>query len=377
MKSVCIVDAHVVTAYGGGLDPLWDGLLSGRSAIAPVTRFGVDSYAAKIAACVDLAPAPPGESLQPQLLERLLSGLGPVPPDSHLLAATTKAGIDLLERERRGLPADLSAILPDHLLAWVRGRYGLLDRGYNINAACASSTLALARGAGLISSGAAEVVLVCCLDLVSEFVFSGFAALQALSPDPCRPFDRRRNGLSLGEGGAALLLMSAERARRDGRQPLATLLGWGVANDANHVTAPARDGCGLIQAMRQALARAAVPAQEVVGISAHGTGTVYNDLMELTAFAAVFGERKLPIHSVKGAIGHTLGAAGGIEAALVTRMLAKGVMPPTVGCAEPEAGAEGQVSAAATPLPAGLLLSTNSGFGGINGALVLGKGEML
>ncbi|HAD04620.1 MAG TPA: beta-ketoacyl synthase [Desulfuromonas sp.] len=377
MKSVCIVDAHVVTAYGGGLDPLWDGLVSGRSAIAPVTRFRVDGYNPKIAACVDLAPAPPGESLLPQLLERLLSGLGPVPPDSRLLTATTKAGIDLIEGERRGLPADLGAILPDQLLAWVRGRYGLRDGGYNVNAACASSTLALARGASLIASGAADAVLVCSLDLVSEFVFSGFAALQALSSEPSRPFDRRRNGLSLGEGGAALLLMSEERARRDGRQSLATLLGWGVANDANHVTAPARDGCGLIQAVRQALGRAAVPPAAVVGISAHGTGTVYNDLMELTAFAAVFGERKLPLHSVKGAIGHTLGAAGGIEAALVTRMLAQGVMPPTVGCDEPEAGADGQVSATATSLPGGLLLSTNSGFGGINAALVLGKGEVL
>lgn len=377
MKKVCIVDAHVVTAYGNGLDSLWDGLMSGRGAIAPVTRFAVDGYTPKLFASVDLAPAPAGESLLPQLLERLLSGLGPIPPDSRLLAATTKAGIDLLERERRGLPADLSAILPDHLLAWVQGRYGLGDRGYNINAACASSTLALGRAAGLVASGAAEAVLVCCIDLVSEFVFSGFAALQALSPEPSRPFDRRRNGLTLGEGGAALLLMSEERARRDGRQPLATLLGWGVANDANHVTAPARDGCGLIQAVRQALHRAAIDPKEIIGISAHGTGTVYNDLMELTAFAAVFGERKLPIHSLKGAIGHTLGAAGGIEAALVTQMLARGMMPPTIGCDEPEAGAEGQVSAAATPLPTGLMLSTNSGFGGINGALVLRKGEGL
>lgn len=377
MKSVWIVDANVVTAYGSGPEPLWAGLMSGRSAIAPVTRFAVDGYTPKVAACTDLAPAPVGESLLPQLLERLLSGLGPVPPDSRLLAATTKAGIDLLERERRGLPAELDAILPDHLLAWVRGRYGLADRGYNVNAACASSTLALARGAGLIANGAAEAVLVCSLDLVSEFVFSGFAALQALSSEPSRPFDRRRNGLSLGEGGAALLLMSGERARREGRQPLATILGWGVANDANHVTAPARDGCGLIQAVRQALTRAAVAPAAIAGISAHGTGTVYNDLMELTAFAAVFGDRQLPIHSAKGAIGHTLGAAGGIEAALVTQMLAQGVMPPTIGCDEPEAAAAGRVSNAPIPLPEGLLLSTNSGFGGINGALILGKGQGL
>ena len=109
-------------------------------------------------------------------------------------------------------------------------------------------------------------------------------------------------------------------------------------------------------------------------MSAHGTGTVYNDLMELTAFSEVFG-RRLPIHSVKGALGHTLGAAGGIETALALQSLAAGWLPPTCGCSEPEAAAEGQVSSRAVPLPGETLLTTNSGFGGINAALLLEKGE--
>jgi 3-oxoacyl-[acyl-carrier-protein] synthase II len=298
-----------------------------------------------------------------------------VPADSLLLTATTKAGIDALERLRRGEPADPAQLLPEPLQQAIRSRYGLADGGLNLNAACASSTLALARAAALIASGAAGAVLVCCLDLVSEFVFSGFAALQALSPEPSRPFDRRRHGLTLGEGGAALLLMAEGRARREGRRPLATVAGWGVANDAHHVTAPSRDGCGLIQAVRQALERAALPPAAVAAVSAHGTGTVYNDAMELTAFAAIFGERRLPIHSVKGAIGHTLGAAGGIEAALGARMLAAQLVPPTVGCGEPEAAAAGQVSERAVPFAGEWLLTTNSGFGGINAALLLGRGE--
>jgi 3-oxoacyl-[acyl-carrier-protein] synthase II len=169
--------------------------------------------------------------------------------------------------------------------------------------------------------------------------------------------------------------MAEGRARREGRRPLATVAGWGVANDAHHVTAPSRDGCGLIQAVRQALERAALPPAAVAAVSAHGTGTVYNDAMELTAFAAIFGERRLPIHSVKGAIGHTLGAAGGIEVALGARMLAAQLVPPTVGCGEPEAAAEGQVSDRAVPFSGEWLLTTNSGFGGINAALLLGRGE--
>lgn len=375
MSEVWLVDAAVTTAFGDGLDPLWEGLLANRSAIAPVSRFDAGRFPVRLAATLDLGEPGPAGSRLPHLLERLLKGFGPVPADTLLLTATTKAGIDALERLRRGEPADPAQLLPETLQEAIRARYGLRDGGLNVNAACASSTLALARAAALIASGAAGAVLVCCLDLVSEFVFSGFAALQALSPEPSRPFDRRRNGLTLGEGGAALLLMSEERARREGRRPLATVAGWGVANDAHHVTAPARDGCGLIQAVRQALGRADLPSEAVAAVSAHGTGTVYNDAMELTAFAAIFGERRLPIHSVKGAIGHTLGAAGGIEAVLGARMLAAQLVPPTVGCGEPEAAAAGQVSERAVPLAGEWLLTTNSGFGGINAALLLGRGE--
>jgi 3-oxoacyl-[acyl-carrier-protein] synthase II len=375
MSGVWLVEAAVTTAFGDGLDPLWEGLLAHRSAITPVSRFGPGSNSVRLAATLDLGVPGSAGSLLPHLLERLLNGFGPVPADSLLLTATTKAGIDALERLRRGEPADPAQLLPETLLRAIRARYGLADGGLNLNAACASSTLALARAAALIASGAAGAVLVCCLDLVSEFVFSGFAALQALSPEPSRPFDRRRNGLTLGEGGAALLLMAEGRARREGRRPLATVAGWGVANDAHHVTAPSRDGCGLIQAVRQALGRAALPPAAVAAVSAHGTGTVYNDAMELTAFAAIFGERRLPIHSVKGAIGHTLGAAGGIEAVLGARMLAAQLVPPTVGCGEPEAAAEGQVRERAAPFAGEWLLTTNSGFGGINAALLLGRRE--
>jgi 3-oxoacyl-[acyl-carrier-protein] synthase II len=372
---VWLVDAQVVTAFGNGLDPFWDGLMAGRSAIAPVTRFAVDGYAPKLAASVDLRPAPPGESLLLQLFERLCQGFGPVPTDSRLITATTKGGIDLLEQQRRGVPVVAGIALPHRFPALVAERFGLTEGGYNLNAACASSTLALARGAALIASGAAEAVLVSSLDLLSEFVFSGFAALQALSSEPSRPFDRRRDGLNLGEGGALLLLMAEGRARREGRRPLATFCGWGSANDAHHVTAPARDGSGLIRAIRQALAVAELPPEAVAAISAHGTGTVYNDLMELVAFHAVFGARPLPVHSAKGAIGHTLGAAGAIEAVLATRMLATGSVPPTVGFAEAEEGAAGRVSSALQRFAGDYLLSTNSGFGGINAALILQKAE--
>ena len=113
-----------------------------------------------------------------------------------------------------------------------------------------------------------------------------------------------------------MLLMNPDSARRQKKGCLGRVDGWGAANDATHVVAPARDGCGLVQAIRQALQRAGIGEEEVAAISAHGTGTVYNDLMELTAFREVFGARKPPIYSAKGALGHTMGAAGGIELTL-------------------------------------------------------------
>ncbi len=373
MKEVVITAATAVTGLGDTLDRTWDRLLAGECAFAPVDRFDTAAYTGSLAACVPgLVPAANGSRL-PSLLDRLLADFGPVPADSRLLLASTKGAIDLFDRQRLVGSLAVREILPDALLADLGRRFGIGGPACNINAACASSTIAVARGAAAIAHGRTEAALVVCCDLVSEFVFSGFSALMALDPDGSRPFDRDRAGLTLGEGAAALLLMSRERAARENRPMLARVLGWGAANDAHHITAPARDGCGLILAVRQALETAGLTAGEVDGISAHGTGTVYNDLMELTAFRTLFGEGCPPLHSVKGALGHTLGAAGGIEAALGIRSLATGLLPPTVGLGEPEPAAEGLVSAAARPFAGRVLLSTNSGFGGINGALLLGR----
>jgi 3-oxoacyl-[acyl-carrier-protein] synthase II len=167
--------------------------------------------------------------------------------------------------------------------------------------------------------------------------------------------------------------MNADRARRENRNRLGTVLGWGITNDATHITAPAKSGRGLVQAVDQALKTAKRKPEEITAISAHGTGTVYNDLMELNAFRQVFGERKMPLYSIKGAIGHTLGAAGAIEVTLGLKALLSQVIPPTVGFANPENGAEGQVSPESQPVSGDYLLTTNSGFGGVNAALILGK----
>jgi 3-oxoacyl-[acyl-carrier-protein] synthase II len=372
-REVAICAAQTVTGLGPDLESLWRGVMAGESAIRPLTRFATGRYLSGLASWVDGLQAENGRSGIYPLLDRLLDGFAPVPADADLITASTKGCVDAMERLQDGF--DPSQIPLGHLLADLSGRFGLRSSGININAACASSTLALARAASLIAAGRSEAVLVVCLDLVSEFVFSGFSALHALSPAACRPFDRERDGLTLGEGGAALLLMSRERARREGRPELGVVAGWGAANDATHITAPARDGCGLIQSVRQALDRARIGTDQIAAISAHGTATPYNDQMELTAFGTLFGARPVPLHSVKGSIGHTLGAAGGIEAALGLRCLEAGLLPSTVGMREPEPAGEGFLSCEVQLIQGKYLLSTNSGFGGVNAALILRRGE--
>lgn len=376
MSAVVISQVATLTALGEGIEPLWQGLLAGRSGIGEVDRFACDNYISRHAATINDLTAPENGSLLDDILTRLDSQLGPVPADCRLLTASTKGEIDLLTRScRAGQPLP-EAVLFEPLLDKVGKRFGLKDRGVNINAACASSTIAVMRAAGMIAAGVADAVLVYAADLVSEFVFSGFSALQALSGDVCRPFDQERSGLNLGEAGVALLLMSAERAQNEGRPVLARVAGWGAANDAHHVTAPARDGSGLILACRQALETAGIAAEQLAAVNAHGTGTVYNDAMELTAFTSIFGEKLPPLHGVKGSLGHCLGAAGGVEIAIACRALQEQKIPGTVGCAQPEEAGQGRLSANAQNISGDYLLCTNSGFGGINGAVILQGGEL-
>jgi 3-oxoacyl-[acyl-carrier-protein] synthase II len=368
-----ITDASTVTALSDDLDGLWRGLLAAKTAIRPVNRFPVKNYSAGIAGCIEGLNPSGGRSMLHALLDRLFNDWSPIPSDTFLITATTKAGIDNLEKVRTGNSADIQDILPSSLPAIISGKLGLDSRGFNVSAACASSTIAVAQAAALISGGSADVVLVCCLDLVTEFIFSGFSALRALSPLPSRPFDRDRNGLSLGEGAAALLLMSRKRAEQEHRMPMGIIHGWGIANDAAHITAPARDGCGLVQAVSRALHVSGMPADEIHAVCAHGTGTIYNDLMEIAAFRQIFENRKVPVFSIKGAIGHTLGAAGGIEVAVGIKTLSCRATPPTIGLKTPMDEAMGWVSTDPISFSGDYLLTSNSGFGGINAALILGK----
>jgi len=374
LSVVHIADIGAVTALGVGADALWEALLAGRSGLAPVQRFATDSYACNKAGCVAALDAEHPVSRVDALLEMLFDGAESIPPSTALLTASTKGGIDQLERAVRQKETPLDRVLGHQIAELLAQRLGLRGPLRNVNAACASAAVALALAAARIKQGEVDSVLVCGLDLVSEFVFSGFSALKALSPDVCRPFDANREGLTLGEGAAYVLLMSDDALRRTERDSLGHLVGWGIASDAHHVTAPSRTGEGLVLAVRQALTGAGLTAADLAAVSAHGTGSNYNDAMELTAFGQLF-DRVPPAHSVKGATGHTMGACGTIETIVGLYSLKHQCVPPTVGLREPEDRARGCISPEAQAISGEYLLTTNSGFGGVNAALVLRGGS--
>lgn len=372
---VAVVAMAVHTAMGD-LDTTWQELCAGKSAIAPLQRFDTTNYLTNLAALLPQnSDVSPSHSIT--LLEHLATDLGVVPSNTMLFGATTKWGIDQLERAGRQLPYDANALYSATLIEQMRRLWPSKGAGEVFAAACASSTLALARASATIAAGRSSSVLVCGVDMCSEFVFSGFSALQGLAPEACRPFCQQRRGLTLGEGAAALLLMDAKRARAEGRPILATIAGWGTASDAHHITAPARDGCGLQLACRKALAKAACDVSDIDAIHAHGTGTVYNDAMEITAFRQLFPESLPLIFGVKGAIGHTLGAAGAIETALSIQCFQNNTLPLTVGVETPMTEAANAITRQTTPFTGTTILKTNSGFGGINAALLFKKSEVV
>ena len=192
--------------------------------------------------------------------------------------------------------------------------------------ACASGAASIAFGADLIRSGATPLALAGGVDAITRICFMGFNALKLLDPEPCRPFDRGRRGMSIGEAAAFVVLEDSEHCRRRGGRALGELLGAGVTTDAHHVTAPHPEGEGMIRAMTDALAAAGREPGDIGYVNAHGTGTPQNDRVEALAMARVFGEGRVLVSSTKSLVGHTMAAAGSVEARAIFGSMSIGAM---------------------------------------------------
>ncbi len=358
MRKVVIVDGDILTPLGD-LQTTWTQLLAGKSGIR---RRGLGSMQGQwpLGIIDDIGEGGGSWERLQQVLNRLLTTLPVLPENTQLICATTKAAIDeLLIRPENlnGQPWQVADWLADHL--------NIAEQATTVSAACASGTLAIIQGAMRISAGECDHVLVAGFDLLAEFILTGFDSLKALSRDGAKPFDQHRDGLSLGEG-AGWLLLSAENVTESGNPPLARIENWAISCDATHITAPCRKASGLIEVFKHFTTDGSIP---IGGINAHGTGTVYNDAMELLAFSSTC-DAGIPVCSVKGALGHTLGAAGILEALLSAMSLKQMVLPPTFGLKSP---AESSCTLSGTEqlkLRYPSIVSCNSGFGGINAGIL-------
>jgi 3-oxoacyl-[acyl-carrier-protein] synthase II len=237
--------------------------------------------------------------------------------------------------------------------------------------------MAIALAANMLLDGAATMMLAGGSDALCPFTLSGFSSLQALDPEPCRPFDQHRKGLNLGEGAAVLVLetLAAALARKAG--VLAVLRGWAMTNDAFHSTAPQTQGNGLADCMHLCMEMAEVSGDEIGYVNAHGTGTPLNDVAESNAYETVFRERHrpIPVSSTKSYFGHCLGAAGALESAITIVALRCGALLPTLRLTDPIESPSvewlrGELRREALPLA----MSVSAGFGGSNTALIFGSG---
>lgn len=373
MTRVCLGQSQVLTAMGLGMTPLWQGLMDNRTAIGPLSLFADAPFPIKLAAEVPDLHVAAGETRVWTMLKKVLAPLvGTIDAQTTLLLATTVGEIEYIQ-QAMGDAALAGHANPDALLDRVKKHLGLTGQAMVVSSACASSTAAVGLAASMVKSGDAREVLVVAADALSEFVYSGFTALSSLAESPARPFDAHRTGLSLGEAAAWVKVCREDALSAD--QPGVMIAGWGSSADAFHMTAPDPQGLGLQRAIRKACAMAHCKADDLAFIAAHGTATLYSDAMELAAYARL-QQRPSPVLSLKGAIGHTLGAAGIVQLLVAKKTLEMQVIPPAVGLRESDAEAQGRVQAHAVPLSfapgqSRWALSTNSGFGGVNSALVL------
>jgi 3-oxoacyl-[acyl-carrier-protein] synthase II len=258
-------------------------------------------------------------------------------------------------------------------VAEIQSSYGFGGSVMIVANACAGGGNAIGHAADLIRSGMAEIVLAGGYDALCELVFAGFDSLQTLAPDACRPFDKGRSGLMLGEGAAFLVIESEHHAARRGARILGAVAGYGQTTDTLHLTQPAQDGAPLEKAMRKALATAGMEASEIGYVNAHGTGTPFNDGAEARAFQRVFGDTPVRLSSTKAALGHTLGAAGSIEAVLSLLAIESGCLPPQINLLDPEPDVAGHLTGLGEKREINAAMSVNLGFGGSNAAVIFSK----
>lgn len=294
------------------------------------------------------------------------SGIDARDKKTVLIISSTKGNISLLEIEKNS-PALQKRITLSTSAKLVAGYFGFANQPIIISNACISGVLGIITAMRLLKSGEYENAIIAGADVLSTFILSGFQSFQALSPQVCRPFDRSRDGLNLGEGAGTIILSTQKKYEQHIK-----VLGGSVSNDANHISGPSRTGEELAYAIKKAMHDAGLIAKDIGFISAHGTATIYNDEMEASAINLA-GLQSTPLNSLKGYYGHTLGAAGLIESIISLQSLKEGLVLPTPCFEQSGVSSPVHVVASALTVDANTFLKTASGFGGCNAAVIFGK----
>mgnify|MGYP001770826298 FL=1 len=405
-----ITGMGAITPLGLTVAELWENLLAGRSGVRPVTQFDVSAYPCRIGSyVVGFDPTRYMSVKEARRMSRVSqytiataqeaiadAQLNLETEDRERIGVVIGTGIGGMERIDEGLvalrtkgpsrvsPFALAAGLPNmpaHHLSVMAGAMGPINCCVT---ACASGTQAVGEAVELIRRGAADVVL--CGGVEASFAFdgplAGFCAMRAVSlrndePERAsRPFDAQRDGFVLGEGCAILVVERLDHALARGARIYAEVLGYASSSDAYHIAAPSPEGSGALRAMRWALQDAGLGPEDVDYINAHGTSTPANDATETIAIKALFGERAydVPISSTKSMLGHTMGAAGAIEAIVSVLTIRDGIIHPTINLEYPDPVCDlDYVPWKPRPANVRIVLSNSFGLGGHNACLVIGR----
>jgi len=403
-RRVFVTGMGVVSSLGLGRQAFWEALLAGRSGAGPVRGFDTRDMGREIACevqgfrardhltaaesrrvgrCSGFAIAAARMALEDARFTAPLDG----PSRMSVVLGTTMGEVDVIsELESSWLHSGEDAVavaklarygttlLPIHVARAVGAR-GLVQA---LPAACAAGNYAIGFALDQIRLGRADVVVTGASEILDKVQFAGFVRLGAMAPDRCQPFDKNRKGLLIGEGAAVLLLESEEHMLRRGGVPLAEVGGYGLACDAFHITRPHPEGKGSAKAMRDCIAETGITPGEVDFVNAHGTATPANDQVESRVIQEVFAGRRVPITSIKGMLGHCMGAASALEAVACVETTMTGMYPPTIHY--DEADPECDVAVVANHMQRGradIVLNNSLAFGGYDAVVSFARPGVL
>lgn len=370
---------NIISNLGFDSQTVIDNIVDGNSGVHPIH----DETLLPEEFCASLIPSEEVETLFSKLADpkkytrleqMMLLSLQPVieasglelDDDVGLIVSTTKGNIDALEN---GNPFPKNRAYLDVLGSVIGDFFGFKNTPIVLSNACVSGIAAVSVAKQFIQQGRFKHVFIVSGDLITKFILSGFGSFQALSKTPCKPYDKNREGINLGEAAASVLVTSSNKTLP---KESVLVLGSATCNDANHISGPSRTGEGLYRSVSRALREATVKAEEIDYISAHGTATNYNDEMEAVAFNRL-GLERTPLNSLKGYFGHTLGASGLLETIIGMHSLERNMLFTSKGFEAPGISKPLNIIENHIEKPLHIFLKTASGFGGCNTAAIFKK----